>query len=184
MRKAHSVNELNNFIGGWYIDPKICDAIVKKGEKDPTRFKSGIKEYRDCDLEIFDPYIARDYSNELWQVIEEYKKLYPHCYEELVPWGRTPPRIQRYDPGKFYSAKHCENNGSQKYNSRHLVYMTYLNDVTDGGGTEFMNQGIITNAEKGLTLIWPAGWTHYHRGVVSNTETKYIITGWCNFVKE
>jgi hypothetical protein len=31
---------------------------------------------------------------------------------------------------------------------------------------------------KGLTLIWPAIWTHPHRGVVSPTQTKYIATGW------
>jgi prolyl 4-hydroxylase len=181
MRRSHTVNTLNNFIGGWYIDPAICDAIVEKGEKDISRFKSGIKEYRDCDLQLFDFNICNNYCKELWHVIEEYKKVYPFCYEDLHPWGWTPPRIQRYDPGKFYQTEHCENNGTLKYISRHMVYMTYLNDIKDGGGTEFLTQGITTNAEKGLTLIWPAGWTHYHRGVVSNTETKYIITGWLNF---
>ena len=55
--------------------------------------------------------------------------------------------------------------------------MTYLNDVDDGG-TEFLYQNLITPAEKGLTLIWPAGFTHTHRGVVSQTKTKYIATGW------
>jgi len=34
---------------------------------------------------------------------------------------------------------------------------------------------------KGLTLIWPADWTHHHRGVVSPTQEKYIITGWFSF---
>ena len=35
---------------------------------------------------------------------------------------------------------------------------------------------------KGLTLIWPADWTHLHRGVVSPSEEKYIITGWFDFL--
>jgi prolyl 4-hydroxylase len=181
MQKPFYLNNLNNFIAGWYINPDICDSIVKQGEKDPSRFKSGIKEYRDCDLLEFNPIICDLYCRELWQVIEEYKKIYPNCYQKLHPWGWTPPRIQRYDPGKFYNVEHCENNGDKPYVTRHLAFMTYLNDITDGGGTEFMSQGITTKAEKGLTLIWPAGWTHYHRGVVSNTETKYIITGWLNF---
>ena len=59
--------------------------------------------------------------------------------------------------------------------------MTYLNDVDDGG-TEFMHQNIITPAVKGLTLIWPADWTHAHRGVISKTKEKYIITGWFSYL--
>ena len=58
--------------------------------------------------------------------------------------------------------------------------MTYLNDVPDGG-TEFLYQNIKTKAQKGLTLIWPAHFTHTHRGIVSKTQPKYIITGWWSF---
>ena len=56
---------------------------------------------------------------------------------------------------------------------RVLAWMTYLNDVPDGG-TEFKYQDIIAPAKKGLTLIWPPDFTHTHRGVIAK-ETKYII---------
>ena len=56
--------------------------------------------------------------------------------------------------------------------------MTYLNDVTDGGETEFMYQKLKIKPKKGLTLIWPADWTHTHRGIPSMTQVKYIATGW------
>ena len=55
--------------------------------------------------------------------------------------------------------------------------MTYLNDVEDGG-TEFYYQKLKTKAKKGLTLIWPTDFTHTHRGIVSKTKEKYIVTGW------
>ena len=58
--------------------------------------------------------------------------------------------------------------------------MTYLNDVPDGG-TKFPSQSFIAPAEKGLTLIWPAEWTHAHVGQISPTNEKYIITGWYSF---
>jgi hypothetical protein len=61
--------------------------------------------------------------------------------------------------------------------------MTYLNDVTDGGGTEFFHQNITTTAVKGKTLIWPSDWTFTHRGQVSPTQDKYIITGWFSFMQ-
>ncbi len=59
--------------------------------------------------------------------------------------------------------------------------MTYLNDVEDGGGTEFYHQNLIVKPRKGKTLIWPADWTHTHRGVTSPTQEKYVITGWFNY---
>lgn len=58
--------------------------------------------------------------------------------------------------------------------------MTYLNDVQNGG-TEFLYQKITTKAKKGLTLIWPSDFTHTHRGQICD-KTKYIITGWFDFI--
>jgi len=34
---------------------------------------------------------------------------------------------------------------------------------------------------KGLTLIWPAEWTHAHKGNLLNVDSKYIVTGWMHF---
>jgi hypothetical protein len=61
--------------------------------------------------------------------------------------------------------------------------MTYLNDVTDDGETEFYYQQVKFQPKKGLTVIWPADWTHTHRGIASMTQDKYIVTGWYNFTK-
>jgi prolyl 4-hydroxylase len=179
--KPHTINSQNNFIAGWYADTTICNDIVAKGEENPAIFSKGIKEYRDYDLKKFDTVLYERYVSELFAALEEYKKVYPLSYEQLKPWGLTPPRIQRYDPGKAYRIAHCENDGTTPVLKRHLAYMTFLNTVKDGGGTEFLQQNFIAKAETGLTLFWPAGWTHYHRGIVSETEIKYIITGWCDF---
>jgi hypothetical protein len=179
--KEYENNNLNNFIAGWYIDSTVCDNIVKKGEEDISVFLSGIKQYTDADLKVFDENLFDQYCNNLWPVIEAYKKMYPLCFEDLQRWGLSAPRIQRYEPGMYYNMWHCENQGYPSVRNRHLAYMTYLNDIDIGGGTEFINQKLTTPAQKGLTLLWPAIWTHYHRGVVAPKDTKYIITGWCLF---
>ena len=55
-------------------------------------------------------------------------------------------------------------------------------DWNKNAGTEFYYfPDLKIQARKGLTLIWPAGWTHTHRGVVSNVDEKYIVTGWFSF---
>ena len=93
--------------------------------------------------------------------------------------------IQYYKPGAGFKAWHCERGSAiMPVTTRHLAWMTYLNDVDDGGGTEFFHQKLTIQAKKGLTVIWPADWTYTHRGVVSPTQEKYIITGWFNYFVE
>jgi prolyl 4-hydroxylase len=82
--------------------------------------------------------------------------------------------IQRYLPGQGFKHWHYE---STNKSIRLFVWMVYLNDVEDGG-TEFMFQKHIEPAEQGKLLFFPADWTHTHRGQISYTKTKYIITGW------
>ena len=68
-------------------------------------------------------------------------------------------------------------------NTSNLDKSTFLNDVPDGG-TMFKYQNITIPAKKGLTLIWPAGFTHVHKGQVSHTKDKLILTGWWRLKNE
>jgi len=56
-----------------------------------------------------------------------------------------------------------------------------LNDVDDGGETNFKHYGIKIKPETGKTLIWPAEWTHAHTGEILKSGKKYMITGWMHF---
>ena len=87
--------------------------------------------------------------------------------------------IQYYKPKAGFKQWHSERS-LPKNSKRLLVFMTYLNDVEDGG-TEFKYQNITSPAKKGLTLLWPVDWTHTHRGQISKTNEKYIVTGWLSF---
>ena len=87
--------------------------------------------------------------------------------------------LQWYKPGGGFKKWHCERCGVHD-SDRHLVFMTYLNDVPKGG-TKFLYQDLELPAKKGLTVIWPSDWTHTHKGVISKEHEKYIITGWFNY---
>ena len=90
--------------------------------------------------------------------------------------------LQKYDPNMAYYASHAENLGlGGREMRRMLVWMIYLNTVTDGGGTYFENYDKTIDAVEGRCVIWPAYWTHFHNGIVSKTQTKYIATGWYMF---
>ena len=59
--------------------------------------------------------------------------------------------------------------------------MLYCNTLKNGG-TDFPFQKEIMKAEKGKLVIWPSDFTHPHRGVISQAEEKYIVTGWLEIV--
>ena len=128
--------------------------------------------------------VISSYVKELTKCMIQYKTKYPYC----IPDGSQVKLIedislQHYGPGQGYPRYHCERSSTHKpISSRHLVFMTYLNTVTDKGGTEFYHQNKITKAIEGKTVIWVADWTYTHRGIISPTQNKYIITGWYNLV--
>ena len=90
--------------------------------------------------------------------------------------------MQRYLPGEGFKSWHCER-ASIKFSDRLLVWVVYLNDVNDKGETEFFYQHHFEEPKQGKLMIWPSDWTHLHRGVISPTETKYVLTGWHTHIK-
>ena len=121
-------------------------------------------------------------STSLLDHINKYKKLHPQL-DEVSRWGvQEKYNLQKYKPNQGYFGLHCENAGLGSGISRVLAWMFYLNTVTDEGGTYFDNYDLTMDAVEGRCVIWPAYWTHMHRGIVSKTESKYIVTGWFNFI--
>ena len=82
-------------------------------------------------------------------------------------------------PTHYYDKIHCENDCYYRPSvERCFAWMIYLNNIRRGGGTEFVYQRVIAKPRAGDLYIWPAGWTHMHRGVNAPKEVKYILTGW------
>ncbi len=113
--------------------------------------------------------------------IEEYSQQYPEM-SALSMYDKSQYfKLQRYFPSGGYFVYHCEND-NPSVSDRVLAWMIYLNDVTDGGYTEFPNQKKKYKPRTGDVLVWPAYFTHTHRGITSKSQTKYIATGWVNFL--
>jgi hypothetical protein len=89
-------------------------------------------------------------------------------------------KVQKTIPGGGYHIWHSENT-DKRYSDRLLAFTLYLNDIEEGGETEYLYQGLRVKPEQGTLVIWPAGFTHTHRGNPPLKETKYILTGWVQF---
>ena len=86
-------------------------------------------------------------------------------------------KLKQIPAGGGFHSWHFEN-GSVTYSPRTFVVQLYLNDNFDGGETEFLYQNRREQAEEGDVLIFPAGFTHTHRGNPPIGGTKYLITSW------
>ena len=186
--KEHSLNSANHFIAGWYIDTDIVDELVSdfvSKKQIWVNSTNTFRGYSSLGSVVISQSVAKAYETELNKCINDYKVKYPDCIpkEGHAEWGLIEPyNVQCYDPGSYYSELHCENFGSSDNTAwRTLVFMTYLNDVEEGGETYFSAQDIKVKPKKGLTLIWPAYWTHMHKGIPALTEQKMVTTGWLTY---
>ena len=89
-------------------------------------------------------------------------------------------KVQKTSPGGGYHVWHCEH-GPNTFLNRVLAYTLYLNDVEEGGETEFLYQSKRFPARKGTISVFPASFTHPHRGNPPLSGDKYIMTGWVQF---
>ena len=90
--------------------------------------------------------------------------------------------IQKSNADTFdqYSRWHAEA-GELMNCDRAMAWMIYLNDDFEGGETEFKFQKHREIPEAGKLVIWPASFTHTHRGGMITDGMKYIATGWIHY---
>ena len=103
------------------------------------------------------------------------------CYMKEYPGFDRPMaidcKIQKTQPGEGYHVWHCEN-AEMKARNRILAFSVYLNDVAEGGETEFLYQGVREKPSTGDVLIFPCQYTHVHRGNPPIGGVKYLATTW------
>ena len=162
------MNEDGRLAPGRVMEPNTGKDIIFKEYKDSSDVRMDLREENEINKIILPS---------LTKCISLYTKKHPQM-NNIDYWEVDHIyNLQKYNPGQCFSSTHCEN-ASKVTSHRVLAWMYYLNTVKDGGGTQFDNYEIAVEAVEGRCLIWPAYWTHFHHGIVSKTEIKYIATGW------
>jgi hypothetical protein len=97
----------------------------------------------------------------------------------------APMNVQKYPKGKGnYGYWHSEiypQIPDNKALHRVLLILIYLNDVEEGGETDFYYQKESIKPKAGSIVIAPCGFTHTHRGNVPISSDKYVIASWVSF---
>lgn len=187
---------MNKFIyeQKYVLSDELCDMIIKyyhiSNETYDGVTHSGLdKSIKDTK----DMIIPNDPSNEShWRYIND--KLYESLYSNLLIYLKNikPEEDYKIFPtnrlteGLFMIQKYQKNKGKYIYHNdssfestkyRVITYIWYLNDVEEGGETEFCGEYRV-KPEKGKLVLFPATWTFPHCGKMPISHDKYIITGW------
>ena len=186
-----------NFIGAWEMKSSICNEIISYYEKNKDKQAQGVtgigkinletKNRKDIsispqELDLKGNEIFNEYFKILFQFYKDYNKQWPFLASMV-----SKLEIGRFNIGKYMKGQHFQKIHTERSTlgslHRLLAFMTYLNNVDDGGSTYFSHYDLYIKPKKGLTIIWPAEWTHAHKGNIVNSGSKYIITGWLTFPK-
>lgn len=122
---------------------------------------------------------ATKINNSLQKCIDEYTSTY--FVVKDIPASSDMVKLQKTTPRGGYHLWHCEST-NRLTSSRILTWMIYLNTISEGEGeTEFLWQKLRINPVAGTCLIWPAAFTHFHRGNPVYSCDKYVATGWYHY---
>jgi len=112
---------------------------------------------------------------------EQLQKIIQRIYE------LEPINMQKYEPKVGgYPYLHSEhfphpNDPNQRSLHRVLLWLVYLNDVEQGGETEFIYQNAKVKPGVGNLVFSPCGFTHTHCGHPPQSGHKYVLASWVGF---
>ena len=167
------------------LPTSFCNNVIEKFEQDDRKRQGqvgggvhlDIKRSSDLSISGLNDWKSYDeaFYNSLHSALKRYSTFIPEEFYKFKALSTlsndTGYQIQRTQPGDYYIWHHDQTT------SRLVTFIWYLNDIKDGGYTEFID-GTRIQPEAGKLIIFPATWDFLHRGVSPKTETKYLCTGW------
>ena len=186
--------EFNQHIGIFSeaIPNSICDKYIDLFESEDSKKYLNDRQDKETYYEPFEAqdtfFFLSDVNISLQQKISTFfwKKIYPIYAKKYtlpdIPIYLTGYKIQKTLPTQGFHKWHCENL-SVTVKERVMAYTLYLNDIKEGGETEFLHQSFRLSPKTGTFSIFPAGYTHFHRGNPPLKKAKYILTGWVELLK-
>jgi hypothetical protein len=178
------------------LSKEKCQEIINKIEgyikNNPSEITNGNNQFKNKDIgrkdfSIFTSRVFSEISKDVNEILNVYINAYADEFFVLRNIGHIRSeevKLQKTPPKGGYHVWHCEHGFGKGYADRVLAWTIYLNDIPDGEGeTEFLWQGVRIKPKAGTLSIFPAAFTHTHRGNPVYSCDKYIATGWYCFAE-
>lgn len=174
------------------LGQELCNAVIHQFNSDPNKWRGKIGRKADSatykedtksswDLEILNEGEWKNIFQQIHPIIHACMADYLSRSPVLksFPLQVTGYKIQMYPKNQGYFRWHADSLGRNARN-RVAAMVLYLNDVVQGGETEFFHQDLKIVPKAGSLLLFPAGWNYMHCGHTPESNDKYIIS---SFIK-
>ena len=186
---------INNFIGVYdnYITKEECNKAIELYENE-SRFNKTVNRIRTENITILkkqdQQFFAAPNNLDVWwenlkTMMINLDMAFKHYLQTTgaddaygIPFHFTTLKIQKTLPTEGYHVWHVEHGKGFENEPRAFVFSIYLNDVEEGGETEFLHFSKRVKPKTGRIVIWPAGFPYVHRGNSPLSGEKYILTSW------
>ncbi len=187
---------ITDFIGVYdnYITEEECNKAIKIYE-DENKFNHTLNRLRGENISILkkqdQQFFASPNNIDVWweavkPMMVNFDLAWNHYLKHTGgddaydggPFHFTTLKIQKTLPTEGYHVWHIEHGKGLDYGSRAFVFSIYLNDVEEGGETEFLHFSKRVKPKKGRIVIWPSAFPYLHRGNSPLSGEKYILTSW------
>ena len=187
---------INNFIAVYdnYITPQECEKAIKIYE-DQNKFNSTFSRINSEKASILhkqdQQFFAGPNNINVWwdnlkSMILNFDLAWNHYAKNVgatdaydgEPFHYADLKIQKTLPTEGYHVWHIEHARGYENEKRAFVFSIYLNDVEEGGETEFLHFSKRVKPKAGRIVIWPAAFPYLHRGNPPLSGEKYILTSW------
>jgi len=169
-----TIDELDNL--DILFGRESSDTIIKDSQIPIPLTKVALKDY-DINLSHINTIFLEEFSTVFWeQCYPKYNKKYG-ILDTISPHKINIVKAQKTRPSEGFHVWHCEQ-ANRELANRIITFSVYLNDTFEAGETEFLYQQRRLTPSQGDLVIFPAGYTHTHRGNPPIGGNKYIITGW------
>jgi len=190
----HKTVNISNFIGVYdnYITEEECNKAIAVFDNQ-DKFNKTVNRIGGENSSILQKqdqqYFAGGHNIEVWwedlkSMMVNYELAWNHYIKNTGAedaygnFNLTQLKIQKTLPTEGYHVWHIEHNKGFDNEARAFVFSIYLNDVEEGGETEFLHFSKRVKPKKGRIVIWPAAFPYLHRGNPPLSGEKYIITSW------
>ena len=196
---------LDDFIGVFdgAFDKEYCDSLIDKFEflskmgKTKSRAEFSGSPQLISDNNIYFPMLdmtdtqtmgsnftwLQEFNIKMWECYSIYTKKYGTLNSVQRHQLNPDVKIQKTKPSEGYHVWHCEN-GNLSDASRLILVMLYLNDIEEGGETEFLYQSRRVQPKMGRLVFRPTSFTHTHRGKPPLKGNKDMLNGWLQYYHE
>ena len=178
------------------ISPELCSEMIRLFENEDNCYdgltsmgmNKTIKDTTDFTItdggvawERFNTTLSRELNRNVKTYVDDCNSKIDDLFYKLVSQKfifTNSMQLQKYNKNIGKYAYHNDFSCNfEKKSVRVITFMWYLNDVEEGGETEFWSKYMI-KPKAGTLVLFPASWTFPHRAKTPISSDKYIITGW------